>query len=70
MNTTHGVVARCNWWGDISGPTHINNPGGQGEEVSDGVSFSPWLAEPGGECTIYQIFLPLLLLRAYLQGSF
>ncbi|MBA7470173.1 hypothetical protein ES707_05451 [subsurface metagenome] len=50
-NTTSTVVtAKNNWWGDASGPTHISNPSGIGDEVSDNVTFTPWLnaAFPGG----------------------
>lgn len=35
--------ARYNWWGHASGPTHLSNPGGTGDKVSDYVWFSPWL---------------------------
>jgi len=41
-----------NWWGDDSGPYHEEkNPNGQGDSVSDNVSFSPWLDDeyPDGE---------------------
>jgi uncharacterized repeat protein (TIGR01451 family) len=38
------VDARQNWWGDASGPYHPTlNPGGLGDQVSDGVLFDPWL---------------------------
>jgi len=41
------VNARANWWGDVSGPYHPEeNPGGLGDEVSDGVEFYPWLDAP------------------------
>ncbi|HYM15593.1 MAG TPA: right-handed parallel beta-helix repeat-containing protein [Dehalococcoidia bacterium] len=32
-----------NWWGDVSGPAHALNPGGIGNSVPDGVTYSPWL---------------------------
>lgn len=32
-----------NWWGDVTGPAHLSNPAGLGDEVSDGVEFQPWL---------------------------
>ncbi len=38
-----------NWWGHSSGPTHSSNPNGQGDRISDGVSFYPWLGERVGE---------------------
>ena len=41
------VDATENWWGDVSGPFHPDlNPTGQGNCVSDGVIFDPWLLEP------------------------
>jgi hypothetical protein len=50
-NTDYGVQspgstadAALNWWGNASGPYHESlNPGGGGDEVSDGVDFEPWL---------------------------
>ena len=45
-NDTPGAVvdARHNWWGDPSGPQHPTfNPNGQGNKVTDGVRFEPWL---------------------------
>ncbi len=39
--------ATCNWWGDPSGPYHAtDNPEGKGDDVSDGVVFTPWVAPP------------------------
>jgi parallel beta-helix repeat protein len=33
-----------NWWGDITGPYHATgNPTGLGDNVSDDVTFAPWL---------------------------
>ncbi len=40
------VDARQNWWGHASGPYHASNTPGQGNAVSDGVLFDPWLTEP------------------------
>jgi len=44
--------AECNWWGDVSGPTHASNPGGSGDVVSDNLDFKPWLTDlyPVGDC--------------------
>ena len=39
------INAENNWWGDNSGPTHSGNPGGTGDEVSDGVDYNPWLTD-------------------------
>ena len=39
--------ATCNWWGDASGPHHPTaNPDGKGDDVSDKVVFTPWVAPP------------------------
>ncbi len=46
------VQAANNWWGDGSGPRDTSlgppdfNPGGLGSEVSDFVSYRPWLGGP------------------------
>ncbi|MEM7054565.1 MAG: right-handed parallel beta-helix repeat-containing protein [Pseudomonadota bacterium] len=32
------VSATGNWWGTASGPTHLNNPGGTGAVVADGIN--------------------------------
>lgn len=41
------IVATHNWWGDASGPYHsTSNPGGTGDQVSDRVTFTPWLTSP------------------------
>ena len=46
------VDATCNWWGDITGPTQVSNPSGIGDQVSDNVTFLPWLDDeyPYGDC--------------------
>jgi hypothetical protein len=43
-NETPSIVVGAinNWWGHSSGPTHVGNPGGQGDVVSDGVDYSDW----------------------------
>jgi parallel beta-helix repeat protein len=41
------IDATDNWWGHMSGPYHpINNPTGQGDEVSDNVLYDPWTKIP------------------------
>jgi hypothetical protein len=51
-NSSYGVFnvvaftidATYNWWGDASGPYHpSSNPGGAGDQVGDGIIYSPWL---------------------------
>jgi hypothetical protein len=62
-NATGGitVTAENHWWGDASGPTHSGNPGGTGDQVSDGVDYSPWRTSPCGVTSQYYIlFLPLI----------
>ena len=35
--------ARCNWWGDASGPYHnVTNTSSLGDRVSDNVEYYPW----------------------------
>ena len=46
------IDAALNWWGDVNGPAHADNPAGTGNGVSGNVIYSPWLgigtdAEPG-----------------------
>jgi len=43
------IDAQENWWGDASGPTHDDNPGGIGDTVSDSVDYDPWLGSPWEE---------------------
>lgn len=52
-NSTYGLEshleeqtqARCNWWGDPSGPIHDDSPeeNPAGEELSGEIEFTPWL---------------------------
>jgi hypothetical protein len=39
------IDATLNWWGHISGPTTLANPGGHGQAINDttGITFRPWL---------------------------
>jgi len=49
-----GYNAKYNWWGDVTGPEHTtSNPAGEGDIVSDNVTYVPWLdaAYPGGGAT-------------------
>jgi len=46
INTTAPVVnAKNNWWDSLLGPTNNSNPGGNGQVVSDNVTFDPWLCD-------------------------
>jgi parallel beta-helix repeat protein len=40
---TSEVDARFNWWGSATGPSHLSNPGGSGDSITDNVDYSPWL---------------------------
>lgn len=69
------VIAKNNWWGDASGPYHSTlNPSGEGNEVSDGVIFEPWLTEsideePAGFSSV--AFIPgIQASRLYKEGLF
>lgn len=70
------VQATNVWWGTSKGPPHpILNPGGDGQGVSDGVNFHPWMTaepdnfEPGQnpmpDLSMYpvRIYSPILLKR-------
>lgn len=39
------VDATNNWWDSATGPTHVSNPGGTGDAVSDNVKFDPWYVD-------------------------
>ena len=56
------IYATHNWWGDASGPTHVGNPGGSGQPVTDRVLYDPWLiappAPPSVEVRVVQTVTP------------
>ncbi len=45
-DSTTTVDALYNWWGDASGPTHSENPGGIGASVTDYVDYGDFLQTP------------------------
>jgi hypothetical protein len=56
-NTTYGVrvvslgafgpvQAANNWWGSATGPTYSGNPGGTGDAINSGVTYTPFLTSP------------------------
>ena len=52
------------YWGSSSGPKHATlNPNGQGNGVSDGVTFVPWQTTPCGtpSSSLSRVFLPLVI---------
>lgn len=54
------VDARYNWWGHATGPQHASqNPGGQGNPVSDKVLFNPWFEQPNGS-PVQRVVLQIL----------
>jgi hypothetical protein len=66
--TTTVVVAQNQWWGHATGPTHAGNPGGQGQAVTNGVSYQPWRSQPciwqddpGDEPDNHNIYLPVVI---------
>lgn len=67
--TGPAVTATSNWWGSVSGPTHVSNPGGPGDEVSDNVSFTPWLCS-GTDTSTDPGFQPLLQTSCYTFEGF
>lgn len=46
------VDASCNWWGDISGPTAIDNVLGTGALLEGAAVYEPWLDGPAGACVL------------------
>ncbi len=62
--TTTSVVNAINlWWGSPAGPYHPTmNPTGEGNDVSDGVNFSPWLMSSCANVVQYpfRIYAPIL----------
>lgn len=47
--TNELVNARGNWWGNASGPTHDENPGGTGDLVTDYVDYGDYRTSPWEE---------------------
>jgi parallel beta-helix repeat protein len=45
VSAPSSVTAVSNWWGDPSGPLHATNAAGLGDEVSNFVTFTPWLTK-------------------------
>jgi len=46
-NSGYAIEATMNWWGDDSGPYHLeNNSAGKGDNVTDYVIFDPWIGKP------------------------
>jgi parallel beta-helix repeat protein len=44
LDSTSNINATHNWWGHSTGPFHSSqNPGGQGDRVTNNVIFDPWL---------------------------
>ena len=44
--------ATNNWWGAMSGPYNAtSNPGGAGDHVSNGVSYTPYLTQASLTCS-------------------
>jgi spore maturation protein SpmB len=57
------INATEQWWGSPDGPHHpVTNPTGSGNQVSDGVLYSPWLTAPCGTSPYYSnyLFLPMI----------
>lgn len=62
------IDMRGNWWGHASGPFHPTlNPTGQGNAVSDGIIFEPWL---GSEVVIEpEVIDPVIIIPGILGSS-
>jgi hypothetical protein len=46
------VDASCNWWGDVSGPTAVDNVLGTGALIEGSAIYEPWLDGPAGACVL------------------
>ncbi len=66
-NTEYGALvsqgifyAVKNWWGNMTGPTYIQNPTGTGEAVEGDLSVYPWLTEKPNlsPCCSSVVFIP------------
>jgi len=71
-SSPNAVDARRNWWGHSSGPNHPTlNPAGQGDAVSNGVLFDPWLTAPpaGGGMADGELVLSLNAPRRVSPGG-
>jgi hypothetical protein len=49
-SATSGVNAAENFWGNATGPTHVSNPGGTGDIVTDNVIYRPWCTTAAPAC--------------------
>jgi len=59
--TPVGLDFTSNYWGDPSGPTHVTNPDGIGDTVSDNILFTPFLlADPLVE--VLEVRHPVILI--------
>lgn len=64
--TSTFVNATNNWWGSANGPTHVSNPIGTGQGITDNVTYSPWYIN--SERTIKSNDNPPALAAAYVSG--
>ncbi len=51
--------AENNWWGDPSGPRHLDNPAGSGDNISGLVDYIPWLMYYGPETSLPNVTIIL-----------
>ena len=54
------IASESAWWGSASGPTHADNPGGDGDAVVGNVDYVPYLESPPGP------YFPAVALDTYL----
>ncbi|WP_129633798.1 clostripain-related cysteine peptidase [Candidatus Oscillochloris fontis] len=62
------VNAPNQWWGNGSGPTYNDNPGGTGQAITDGITYSHWASS---ECASYTPVPPTTrwLVMIYMGGD-
>ena len=51
-----GVDASGNWWGSSKGPTHPDNPKGDGDEVEGEVKYAPFLTKDNCDPSVRNLF--------------
>jgi len=79
-NSSYKIYIENNWWNSTNGPSHIDNPSGDGDVVYGNVDFLPWLINPdcntgfclpgnaNDDCTINIFDITYLIKYLYLEG--
>lgn len=51
------LQAVCAYWGSASGPTHVDNPNGTGDEVEGDVDYTPFRTAPAAGCSTAPVLI-------------